>query len=857
MYLSKFLFAFVLVSTLASNSFAQDEPKVSAEGWLTLSGGAKNQIKKILFTPDSRTLIVAKGLEVELWSSESGALQTALDVKDIVRDIALSADGKTLAIVASSTGYSEPKVVFWDMQRPPVEFALSEPANAIAFSPDSRMLIVGTMRGNIQLLDMSGNVRQTIEAHATEITTLAFSADGSLLASAAERKKDQDLTLKLWNTSNFSEQKLWGNMPYGGTVKISNDAKYLANSDGSLTLRLTKSGHQLRTFAERVTGFDFSPDGTLIAAGESLSSQTTKVVSIYHVASGKLLRRMPINTFLIKSIVFSPDGKLLAAGSETTVQLWKLSGVAGRVPLLLVPKMPPKLAASVELQEPSGNRILDEGEEGAIVVTVKNIGQGEAEGVHARATLISDNAMLFFRVSNVVERLSPGASEKIVIPLLTSSVKAKVQAKVKIELKERSGFDLESPVLLAFECAPAPKPVIALVEVRLNDASGNGRIEPRESVEITVRLQNQGGEVKLPIAEILLGEGVFLTPDSKQEIKLNSFKTGETKDVVFSVFTSADVKSALPISISIKDASRSLSTIVPLGLTLNKTYAKSISSVAIAGSAKDTDTRSDVDIDIPKSKQNNPDAIAIILGIESYRSIAGVPFARRDAEIFKAYAVQVLGVPDDKNHLYLATDAAVTLGELKKLFGEEGWLAKRVRANSDVYVFYAGHGAPELKEKSPFLIPYDGDANYAAQTGFSLNQLYERLGALNARAVTVFLDACFSGVTRDNQPMLEGSRPVSLKINNPILKSEKLLVFAASSDEQISSGYPEKQHGLFTYFLLKGLRGEADANQDKRLTAEELESYLKREVSRAAANLDREQTPEATGREKLRTLITY
>ncbi len=74
MYLSKFLFAFVLVSTLASNSFAQDEPKVSAEGWLTLSGGAKNQIKKILFTPDSRTLIVAKGLEVELWSSESGAL---------------------------------------------------------------------------------------------------------------------------------------------------------------------------------------------------------------------------------------------------------------------------------------------------------------------------------------------------------------------------------------------------------------------------------------------------------------------------------------------------------------------------------------------------------------------------------------------------------------------------------------------------------------------------------------------------------------------------------------------------------------------------------------------------------------
>lgn len=368
-----------------------------------------------------------------------------------------------------------------------------------------------------------------------------------------------------------------------------------------------------------------------------------------------------------------------------------------------------------------------------------------------------------------------------------------------------------------------------------------------------MRLQNQGGEVKLPIAEILLGEGVFLTPDSKQEIKLNSFRTGETKDVVFSVFTSADVKSALPISISIKDATRSLSTIVPLGLTLNKTYAKSISSVAIAGSAKDTDTRSDVDIDIPKSKQNNPDAIAIILGIESYRSIAGAPFARRDAEIFKAYAVQVLGVPDDKNHLYLATDAAVTLGELKKLFGEEGWLAKRVRANSDVYVFYAGHGAPELKEKSPFLIPYDGDANYAAQTGFSLNQLYERLGALNARAVTVFLDACFSGVTRDNQSMLEGSRPVSLKINNPILKSEKLLVFAASSESQIANADKDRAHGLFTYYVLKGLRGDADVNADKKITGEELETYLQTMLKKD----ETEQTPEVIGRNKSRILTSF
>lgn len=102
-------------------------------------------------------------------------------------------------MVASSAGYSEPKVVFWDMQRPPVEFALSEPANAIAFSPDSRMLIVGTMRGNIQLLDMSGNVRQTIKAHATEIPRLR-SAPMEATSESQVANSDKDKAHGLFTT---------------------------------------------------------------------------------------------------------------------------------------------------------------------------------------------------------------------------------------------------------------------------------------------------------------------------------------------------------------------------------------------------------------------------------------------------------------------------------------------------------------------------------------------------------------------------------------------------------------------------------------------------------------------------------
>lgn len=94
-------------------------------------------------------------------------------------------------------------------------------------------------------------------------------------------------------------------------------------------------------------------------------------------------------------------------------------------------------------------------------------------------------------------------------------------------------------------------------------------------------------------------------------------------------------------------------------------------------------------------------------------------------------------------------------------------------------------------------------------------------------------------------------------MTDPVIQSDKLTVFSASSGTQISSGYPDKKHGLFTYFLLKGLRGEADANQDKTLTMAELESYLKDNVGKAAGLLDLEQIPQVRSRDKAKVIVRY
>jgi len=82
-------------------------------------------------------------------------------------------------------------------------------------------------------------------------------------------------------------------------------------------------------------------------------------------------------------------------------------------------------------------------------------------------------------------------------------------------------------------------------------------------------------------------------------------------------------------------------------------------------------------------------------------------------------------------------------------------------------------------------------------------------------------------------------------------------VFSASSGKEISSAWPEKKHGIFSYYLMKGMRGDADDNQDKKITVGELGDYLKNNVTATAGMLDRDQTPGLETRDRERVLINY
>jgi uncharacterized caspase-like protein len=220
----------------------------------------------------------------------------------------------------------------------------------------------------------------------------------------------------------------------------------------------------------------------------------------------------------------------------------------------------------------------------------------------------------------------------------------------------------------------------------------------------------------------------------------------------------------------------------------------------------------------------------------------------------KEYLQNTLGISENK--IYLKTNDDVGKAEFDKVFSKDGWLEKRMnKGKTDLYFFYAGHGAPDIKEDKAFLIPYDGDPNYASQTGYALDDLYANLGRLNARTTTVFLDACFSGANRESEILLAGARPVFIEVEASA--AGNVTVFSAAGGKEISSAWPEKKHGLFSYFLMKGMKGEADINGDKKLTVGELGDYIHENVSDMAGMLDREQTPGLETLDKNRVLVQY
>ncbi len=260
------------------------------------------------------------------------------------------------------------------------------------------------------------------------------------------------------------------------------------------------------------------------------------------------------------------------------------------------------------------------------------------------------------------------------------------------------------------------------------------------------------------------------------------------------------------------------------------------------------ETLADVDIP-PRTRMSNPEALGVVIGVENYQYVPDATYAYNDAEVFREYLVETMGM--DRQRVKLATNSKATQAEFSKLLGPNGWLARNiVQGQSDVVVYFSGHGIADAD--STGLLPHDVDPNYAL--GLHTKQLYRDLANMGAKSVTVFLDACFTGQTRDSQMLIANTRPLRIKLVESEIP-DSITVLAAATGSQISGALEEKEHGLFTYYVLKGLGGDADDNKDRTITLTELNRFVQVKVREKAAIGGREQTPESVGNRADRVLV--
>ena len=238
-----------------------------------------------------------------------------------------------------------------------------------------------------------------------------------------------------------------------------------------------------------------------------------------------------------------------------------------------------------------------------------------------------------------------------------------------------------------------------------------------------------------------------------------------------------------------------------------------------------------VDRNIPETNLRNENTFVVIIANENYEQVASVPYANNDGKIFQQYCEKALGIPSENIKLHI--DA--TFNHIRLSLSWLKDVCDVYNGDASVIFYYAGHGIPDVKDNSSYLLPADGDGRYVA-TAYKLDELYTTLGSMSAKSVVVFMDACFSGANRNGQ-MLASERGVALK-SRPGQPKGNMVVFSAAQGDETALPNDAERHGMFTYYLLKKLQ-ENKGN----ITLGELADYLVREVGRRSVVVSKLQTP--------------
>jgi uncharacterized caspase-like protein len=264
--------------------------------------------------------------------------------------------------------------------------------------------------------------------------------------------------------------------------------------------------------------------------------------------------------------------------------------------------------------------------------------------------------------------------------------------------------------------------------------------------------------------------------------------------------------------------------------------------------ATDTDGLSAEKVLTVRYREIRKNVWAVVIGIDRYQKIRHLKYAVKDAGAFYHHLIHNNRIPQENVTLMVNEEARLT--RMRSILGTH--LKNKPGKGDMVIIYFAGHGACEKDVMSPdkdglekYILPYDADPKDLYASALPMREISHIFNRIRSERLIFIADACYSGASGGRTISLAGIRAnISEAFLDRIAGGKGRIILTASGANEVSGEDDELKHGVFTYFLLEGLRGKADMDKDGMITVDEAYRYVSREVPRATGQ---EQHPVKKG----------
>jgi len=227
-----------------------------------------------------------------------------------------------------------------------------------------------------------------------------------------------------------------------------------------------------------------------------------------------------------------------------------------------------------------------------------------------------------------------------------------------------------------------------------------------------------------------------------------------------------------------------------------------------------------------------PVGYAVVIGVANYQNLPAknqLKYPERDAQSIYSTLISLEGGNFPPENVHLLVGSKATLANVRHEI--EDWLPSVSKDNDRVLIYFAGHGFVDHTTGKAYLAPYDIDLEHVNATAYPMDALGHAISSkIKGKWKVLLTDSCHSGAI---SPGASESDDAAQKLNEDLSKlSPSLFSLTASRDREKSfeGAAWGGGHGVFTYYVVKGLQGEADTSGDGVVSADELADYVYRNV---------------------------